>query len=83
MTERERILRMLSSYDFAVNDLHIYLDTHPDDSKAAKALNKYRQESDKLRTQYEEKFGPLTTSDENGNRWSWISDPWPWDIREG
>ena len=31
---------------------------------------------------FEEKYGPLSPSDENGNRWAWISDPWPWDNQE-
>ncbi len=83
MTERERLLRNLASYDFAVYDLHIYLDTHPNDTSASKALNEYMNKSDKLRAQFEEKFGPLTTSDKDGNRWSWIADPWPWDTQEG
>lgn len=82
MTERERMLRHLSSYDFAVTELHIYLDTHPDDVSAAKALNTYEEKSDKLRKEYETKFGPLTSMNETGNRWAWISDPWPWDRQE-
>ncbi len=83
MTERERLMRNLSAYDFALTDLHIYLDTHPDDKKAEKALREYENKSSELRSQYEEKFGPLTVRDDGGNRWSWISDPWPWDVQEG
>ncbi len=83
MTEREKMLRNLSSYDFAAYDLHIYLDTHPDDIAAAKALKKYEEMSDQLRKKYEEKFGPLSTNDDGGNRYAWISDPWPWDTMEG
>ncbi len=83
MTERERMLRRLSSYDFAVTELHIYLDTHPDDAAAAKTLADYEQKSDSLARDFQEKFGPLTPMNETGNRWAWISDPWPWDTQEG
>lgn len=83
MTERERTLRRLSSYDFAVNELHIYLDTHPDDRSAAEALAFYERKSDEWRKVYENKFGPLTSMNEQGNRWAWIADPWPWDKQEG
>ncbi len=76
--ERERLLRRLSSYDFAVTELHIYLDTHPDDTSASKALADYENKGRQLREEYEEKFGPLTPM-ETGNRWAWIADPWPWD----
>ncbi len=83
MTERDRLLRTLSSYDFAVSDLHIYLDTHPDDKKAEDALKIYEKKSIEIRQEYEEKFGPITVNNIGGNRWSWISDPWPWDTQEG
>ena len=35
MTERERLMKRISSYDFAVIELHIYLDTHPNDKAVA------------------------------------------------
>lgn len=78
MNERERMLKHLASYDFAVTELHIYLDTHPNDSAAAAALADYQKKSRGLRSEYEEKFGPLSASGIDGNRWAWISDPWPW-----
>ena len=83
MTERERLLKRLASYDFAVMELHIYLDTHPDDRAAADALSSYEEKSNRLHSEYEEKYGPLMMTGENGNRWAWISDPWPWDTMEG
>lgn len=82
MSERERMLQKLSSYDFAVTELHIYLDTHPDDTSAADALASYKDKSAVLRREFEEKFGPLSPMNESGNRWAWISDPWPWDNQE-
>lgn len=81
MNEREILLRKLASHDFAAAELHIYLDTHPDDSTAADMLSRYESKSEALRKEFEEKFGPLTSMNENGNRWAWISDPWPWDCQ--
>lgn len=77
MTERERMLRRLSAVEFAAHELHIYLDTHPNDTSAGAALNEYEKQAAQLRKEYEEKFGPLTPGDD-GNRWAWIADPWPW-----
>lgn len=82
MTERTRLLKRLASFDFATAELHIYLDTHPDDVSASDALRYYEAQGDKLRREYEAKFGPLSPNDEHGNRWAWISDPWPWDAQE-
>lgn len=82
MNERERMLKNLSSYDFAVIELHIYLDTHPNDVSAANALKEYENKSKVLRAEFEEKFGPLSTNSVSGNRWAWISNPWPWNTQE-
>lgn len=82
MTEREKMLSNLSSVEFAAHELHIYLDTHPDDAAAGEALNKYEAQAAKLRRDFEARFGPLSAG-EDGNRWAWIADPWPWDIQEG
>ena len=82
MNERERMLKNLSSYDFAIIELHIYLDTHPNDASAAKALKEYETKSNVLRAEYEEKFGPLSTNTASANRWAWISNPWPWNRQE-
>lgn len=82
MSERNKMLRRLSSVQFAVHELHVYLDTHPNDRSAAAALKKYEKQSAELRKEYEEMFGPLTVSYE-GSRWAWIADPWPWNNEEG
>ena len=83
MNERERLLRKLSSYDFASQELHIYLDTHPDDTDTDDELRRFEEKADRIRKEYTSKFGPLSPDSKSGNRWAWISDPWPWDIQEG
>lgn len=82
MSEREKMLRKLSAVEFAAHELHVYLDTHPNDKSAGAALKKYEGQSRRLREEFESRFGPLTASDE-GNRWAWIADPWPWNNEEG
>lgn len=82
MTEREKLLRQLAAQDFAAFELHLFLNSHPNDTATAAKLADFRTKADALRAEYEEKFGPLQSSDENGNRWAWISNPWPWDVGE-
>ena len=82
MTERKKLLKKLSAVSFAAHELHIYLDTHPGDSAAGAALKKYEMQTMKLRNEYESSFGPLSPG-EDGNRWVWIADPWPWNNEEG
>ena len=76
---REKLMRKIAMYDFALLELHIFLDTHPNDVNAANKLEEYSRKSQSLRKDYEEKYGPISTQSENGNRWDWISNPWPWD----
>lgn len=79
MSERERLLRQISMVDFAILELHMFLDTHPNDSNAATKLDEYQIKSAALTHEFESKYGPLSANDRNANRWAWISNPWPWD----
>ena len=83
MSEQERLMRRINAYHFASWELHIFLDTHPGDCKAAKQLEEYRRMADDLTAQYEAAYGPMNQSSSNTSRWAWIADPWPWDVNEG
>ena len=83
MTERQILMKKLSTYAFAADDLHLFLDTHPNDKETAAKLSMYREKLKPLVEEYETKFGSLTVDDKNGNRWGWIQNPWPWEIEEG
>ena len=79
MTEREMLMRKIAANDFAVVDLHLYLDTHPNNKQIAQKLDEYAAKSNMLKKEYEERFGPITPGEQGGNRWAWIAHPWPWD----
>lgn len=79
MSERESLLRKVATYDFAVIELHLFLDTHPNDNAVAAKLDEYKSRADELRREYEGRYGPIVSTDRDANRWSWISNPWPWD----
>ena len=80
MTEREKLMRQLAANDFAIVELHLFLNTHPNDNAAAAKLDEYSIIASKLRREYESKFGPISAMGRDSNRWAWISNPWPWDI---
>lgn len=83
MNEREMLLRRLSSAQFAAFELHLFLDTHPNDAEALSAIRKYEEKAAALRAEFESKFGPLQAGDTYGDTsWKWLSDPWPWDIQK-
>lgn len=84
--DREQLLKKLTVMDFMATDLHLYLNTHPEDAEALKMFNEVVNQSTTVRKDYEKTFGPLTSFrsedvDENGTspQWRWINNPWPWE----
>ena len=67
---------------FACWELHLFLDTHPNNKDAIRKLEEYTAKADRLKKEYEEKSGPLGDSSQETTRWAWVSDPWPWE-KEG
>lgn len=82
LTEREILLKKISTYEFAALDLQIYLDTHPHDTAMIQKMNGFKEKLKPLVEEYEEKFGPLRKSMTSTNMWSWIKGPWPWENEE-
>ncbi|MGN1298862.1 MAG: spore coat protein CotJB [Candidatus Scatovivens sp.] len=78
MENRKELLMKIMQYKFSVNDISLYLDTHPNDRNALRLHNEYVRTLKKLEESYEEKFGPLTFETEMDS-WQWIEDKWPWE----
>lgn len=78
--ERDELLSTLTALDFMAVDLHLYLDTHPDDKEAIEKYNEIIREADSVRYEYEKEYGPLCSyrSASNNDRFDWINSPWPW-----
>ena len=82
MNEQARLLRRLSAYQFAAWELHIFLDTHPNNCEAARKLEEIQKTVECLTSQYEAAYGPLGESAAQTSRWAWITGPWPWETGE-
>lgn len=84
MSKREELLKRIAAYDFAIVELNLFLDSHQGDQTVASKLDEYITKSNELQNEFEREFGPLVIASKEGNRWAWISNPWPWDtIKEG
>ena len=81
--ERESLLLKLMAYSFAINDLNLYLDLHPEDQTAYNLFKKYAKEKDNVEEMYTEKYGPLHLIETQGQDFNWIKNPWPWDKTGG
>lgn len=80
-TEREKLLYDILKYKFAMNDLALYLDTHPNNQNYITLYNKYLSEEKKACNEYEKKYGPLTLDSPylENSPWMWFKSPWPWE----
>ena len=79
MNEEQALRRRIGAVKFACWELHLFLDTHPNNCDAARKLEEYRRQLDTLTKEFEDKFGPIGETPQNTSRWAWISDPWPWE----
>ncbi|MDE5583659.1 MAG: spore coat protein CotJB [Ruminococcus sp.] len=82
MNEREVLLDRIQKYSFAIKELNLYLDTHPDCRRALALFNKYNALLKSAEEEFSRRFGPITPLQTNDSQhWSWIDDPWPWERR--
>ena len=72
---RAEMLHKIKCLDFAIQELALYLDTHPDDEKALFLHNKYCKEYRELTDKYQKVYGPLTIN-YPCNKWRWLEEPW-------
>ena len=72
-------LAELMALDFAVDELGLYLTTHPDDSEVLSLYWSYIALADEGRKKYQELYGPLQQTDVTQDGYVWLRDPWPWD----
>ena len=71
----------LMALDFAVTELNLYLDTHPQDQEALGLYVSYIKLAKEGREKYTAKYGPLDSAElvlEDG--YTWLNDPWPWEL---
>lgn len=76
--QREEMLMKIKELNFAVVELGLYLDTHPEDQRALCLHRKYAKELKDLKDKYQKVYGPLTIYFPC-NKWRWLEEPWPWE----
>ena len=80
MTQKNKLLRAIQMYSFALDEIKIYLDTHPECKDGLDYYHKYKELRSKAVSEYRQRFGPLTADEiESREKWTWVSDPWPWE----
>ncbi len=76
-SEKGKLLLKIYEYDFALNDLSLYLDLYPEDSEVYKLFRLYTEEERKYVSLYEKQYGPMELGDSNYSSYMWDKGPWP------
>ncbi len=81
---REEIMSHLTAISFAINDLTLYLDTHPDCPNGLALFYQLLDQRLALLSEFAEQFYPLTqtsmiTGNYNQNKYGWGEGPMPWE----
>ncbi len=71
----------LMTLGFVLVDLGLYLDTHPGDTEALELHNNLVRMYKAETASYEKAHGPITMFTEMNGRYTWINEPWPWEVR--
>ena len=86
MSEKQQAMKKIHAIDFAIHELVLFADTHPESKKAMELMRKYKSAKKAAVKDYENKFGryickvsdvPLDTE-----TFTWIDSPWPWETEE-
>ena len=80
---RSQLMDTISPSSFAVDEMLLYLDTHPDDTDAMAYFQKQSCVRRAAMKEYAARFGPLTVDDVDdtcSDTWEWMKQPWPWEI---
>jgi spore coat protein JB len=73
-------LHELQALDFAIEELGLYLDTHPNDKEALELFTAYVDLYQAGVTEYQRRYGPLTQMQAGRNgTYDWVNHPWPWE----
>ena len=81
---RECMMKEIYAISFALNDLTLYLDTHPDCPNGTKIYHELLKKRMELLADFAGQFYPLTaismvTGDYDTSKYGWTEGPMPWE----
>ncbi len=69
----------LQTLAFVIQELALYLDTHPEDKEALELYQEYQKIKHKCMMDYNAERPLNHTIPAKGDRYRWLDDPWPWE----
>lgn len=79
--EKKTLWKAIHQYGFVLDELILYLDTHPNDKYALAEFEKTKKIYDECFETYCREYGPLIAKNsKNGDKFSWACAPMPWEM---
>lgn len=76
---KEELKNLIRTTSFAMLELALYLDTHPDCTCGIETYHKYHKTFNEAVECFERRFEPLTIYGVyDKDYWTWVNKPWPW-----
>lgn len=77
------LLRAVDESAFVLQELALYLDTHPCCAAGLSRFQQARQAYCQTVETYTSKYGPLRFEQSDGcGCWQWTEAPWPWELED-
>ncbi len=76
---KNELFERITSTSFVLDELRLYLDTHPDCIEAITLFRQHEKVRHDLIEQYTCAFGPIEAYNVKAQqRWTWVGAPMPW-----
>ncbi len=79
--EKTAKLYKIMELNFAINDLNLWLDIHPEDKKIFELMKKCIEKLYKCEVDYVKLYGPLEVNENVFETNEWVKD-WPWESED-
>ncbi len=81
---RNAALEEINRISFAIDELRLYLDTHPNCMEALEMIKEYMKTRHTLVAEFTKQYGPLVAySINDSDKWLWNAGYMPWENGEG
>ncbi|WP_249028758.1 spore coat protein CotJB [Tannockella kyphosi] len=80
MVSKKDMLQDIMMLDFAISDITLFLDTHPNDKEAYKYYQEAVERYQKAYDLYTSNYGCLNNRSIDDKNYDYINGPWPWEV---
>lgn len=77
---KKQLLAFIDEVSFALDDIALFLDTHPTNRQALASYENYKGMRRQAIKDFNQLYGPLNKYQVNdSNYFDWVNKPWPWE----